>query len=384
MSLIGDAMAQAGFSSQLLTSMMGQKSGIVPQGRGGVEIREPDEDDMEPLVREKALDPNDDGTPADITDEQWASEEFQDLLHEYTKSKAGPSMTAEKERTCQYLRPNPAFVFKTKDRAGSKYFINVCGSIQVPKPAEITAEVLAMENPRVRIPLSLAAPREDTDRSGGACQVFDAVVHADVIKKCEAEGKEGAEMKQFVIELCLQWVEQKHELELARNISFPKGMKSKGTPTVQTIRANTNALVTPLDGKGNIGPDATPAKQETAADREVEPEYSVEVEASTVYRSAHVEATFLLPQLDSADSVILDHSSTRLFLKAKGVYRVTVAMPHALAKTGADAEYDAARRTLTVRLQVATAATERAEKEDPKSKAASALQPRNTLAMELD
>ena len=69
MSLIGDAMAQAGFSSQLLTSMMGQKSGIVPQGRGGVEIREPDEDDMEPLVREKALDPNDDGTPADITDE---------------------------------------------------------------------------------------------------------------------------------------------------------------------------------------------------------------------------------------------------------------------------------------------------------------------------
>ena len=40
---------------------------------------------------------------------------------------------------------------------------------------------------------------------------------------------------------------------------------------VQTIRANTNALVTPLDGKGNIGPDATPAKQEARPMRDCVP-----------------------------------------------------------------------------------------------------------------
>eukprot|EP01050_Picozoa_sp_SAG11_P019209 SAG11_NODE_3024_length_2755_cov_0.965361_2_plen_461_part_00 len=40
----------------------------------------------------------------------------------------------------------------------------------------------------------------------------------------------GAELKDFVVELCMQWIEQKHNLLLNRRVKWPKGMESKGEP----------------------------------------------------------------------------------------------------------------------------------------------------------
>jgi hypothetical protein len=133
-------------------------------------------------------------------------------------------------------------VFKTTDRAGSKIFINVCSSPQVPKPPEITPEMLQEEAPRVRIPLSMGEPREDSDKTGKPCTVYDAIMHPDPVDRAKTE----KDMKQFIVELCLQWIEQKHSLVLSRRVKFPKGLSAKGEPEIQTIRRNTNQVRCPL------------------------------------------------------------------------------------------------------------------------------------------
>jgi hypothetical protein len=49
-----------------------------------------------------------------------------------------------------------------------------------------------------------------------ACLVLDACVHTDVLTKGEAHW----EFKLFLIELAIEWVEQKHQLLLSRGTSI--------------------------------------------------------------------------------------------------------------------------------------------------------------------
>jgi HSP20 family molecular chaperone IbpA len=311
-------------------------------------------------------DPADDGGGGEVPDEVWCSDEFQDKLWNWTRQAAGPSMTTESERKTQFVRPAKGFAMKTADRAGGKVFINVCASPQVPKPPPITAEMLQEEQTRVRIPLSMGEPREDTDKEGKECTVYDAIMHTEVVERAKTE----KEMKQFVVELCLQWVEQKFELALRRPVKFPKGMLAKGEPDIQTIRRNTNHMV------AEVGKEAyQPQKAEPVE----EPEFSVALEESRVVVIA------AMPRIESAEGISLEHSSRRLFLKAEGHYSLTVMLPESVEKEGADSEFNKTDKTLTVWL--ARAKPEEDEEDaagGPEEATLAARQPTNNLVMELD
>ena len=311
-------------------------------------------------------DPADDGGGGEVPDEVWCSDEFQDKLWNWTRQAAGPSMTTESERKTQFVRPAKGFAMKTADRAGGKVFINVCASPQVPKPPPITAEMLQEEQTRVRIPLSMGEPREDTDKEGKECTVYDAIMHTEVVERAKTE----KEMKEFVVELCLQWVEQKFELALRRPVKFPKGMLAKGEPDIQTIRRNTNHMV------AEVGKEAyQPQKAEPVE----EPEFSVALEESRVVVIA------AMPRIESAEGISLEHSSRRLFLKAEGHYSLTVMLPESVEKEGADSEFNKTDKTLTVWL--ARAKPEEDEEDaagGPEEATLAARQPTNNLVMELD
>jgi len=319
-------------------------------------------------------DPSDDGGET-VPDEVWATDEFQDKLWNFTREAGGPSIKQPAERNIQFVRPRGAFVFKTTDRAGSKIFINVCSSPQVPKPPEITPEMLQEEAPRVRIPLSMGEPREDSDKTGKPCTVYDAIMHPDPVDRAKTE----KDMKQFIVELCLQWIEQKHSLVLSRRVKFPKGLSAKGEPEIQTIRRNTNQMV------AEVGKDAYQPQQPEPIE---EPEFAVSLGASQVTISV------ALPRCSSlaADGEVeLEHSSRRLFLKVEGVYKLTVPLPVAVAKEKADAEFNVDDRVLTVWLPVGGASGDAGGGDSSSSThtpaavgSAGSRQPANSLVVELD
>jgi hypothetical protein len=143
----------------------------------------------------------------------------------------------------EQVTPTPGFVAKTRSAThkGAKVFINVCSSEHVDAPAPVeTQEGAASDEVQMRIPLSLGPPREDLDKSGEVCTVYDVVFHPDAVEGALKE----AEFRSFVMQLTAHQIQQKYKDEISLgDLSFPKVkgnykgvaplpqiMRKKGTP----------------------------------------------------------------------------------------------------------------------------------------------------------
>ena len=121
------------------------------------------------------------------------------------------------------ITPNPGFVLKTYiiepvEKSKSKLFINICENEYIPSPPLTTDEELikaieAGDNTNYRVPLSLSLLKEDRDKSGNICYVVDVVMNSDPYKKT----LENPNFKAFMMELCLQWIEQKCNMKLDKS-----------------------------------------------------------------------------------------------------------------------------------------------------------------------
>eukprot|EP00966_Prymnesium_polylepis_P329777 7385454-Prymnesium_polylepis.1 len=136
--------------------------------------------------------------------------------------------------------PRPGFVAKTVSATGKgmKVFINVCQSEHVDPPAPMEANNPA-EEMQYRIPMSLGPPREDLDKDGAVCMVYDVVFHPETVENALAQ----QEFRDFVMQLTLYQIAQKYKDELQAELKFPKVkgnykgvaplpqvMRKKGTP----------------------------------------------------------------------------------------------------------------------------------------------------------
>lgn len=128
---------------------------------------------------------------------------------------AAGGATSESEQ----VFPSPGFVAKTVSATnkGQKVFINVCQSAHVDAPSPVQGKADA-EEVQYRIPMSLGPPREDLDKDGAVCTVYDVVFHPDAIENSLAQ----AEFRQFVMSLTLHQIESKYKDELSSDIKFPK------------------------------------------------------------------------------------------------------------------------------------------------------------------
>ena len=134
---------------------------------------------------------------------------------------AGPSaLPADREE----IFPEPGFVVKTVDDTGRKVFINVCGHFKIQAPGsdwangvvpEAVENALAnLDDPEatqhLRFPLSVSDARNELDKKGAPCTVYDAVFNADGVKQAICSRR----LKVFLVELVLQWIAQKYEKPL--------------------------------------------------------------------------------------------------------------------------------------------------------------------------
>lgn len=138
------------------------------------------------------------------------------------------------------LEPVPDFVVKSrlvtvdgrpshllKLENGSKVFINVCHHEKVPKPdIEFDAIVVypLIMNNQWEIPIITSSVREDRDKKGALCYVWDCCINP----VCTGWISEDLQLREILVEWCLESCEMSDVVGISRDhIAFPK-MKKKG------------------------------------------------------------------------------------------------------------------------------------------------------------
>ena len=167
--------------------------------------------------------------------------------------------------------PKPGFVAKTRSftKRGQKVFVNVCQSDHVdpPAPVEPPPGAPPSDEVQMRIPLSLGPPREDLDKDGGVCTVYDVVFHPDTV----ANALQEAEFRNFMLELVRHQVKEKHKDELSDQFGFPKLkgnykgiaplpqiMRRKGVPPPSAAAAADGASANGAIANGGASAAASP------------------------------------------------------------------------------------------------------------------------------
>lgn len=145
---------------------------------------------------------------------------------------------------------------KTADDTGRKVFINICSSEKVQPPESWEDGVMpdsvrnslnnmeelgnSQDVQALRIPLSLSEQRNDYDKHGQECTVFDCVFADKVIK----EATSFRPMKVFVIECAMGWIQHKCKVQLDPKFKLPK-LKYKGDVIQEhRVRKQHKSLVT--------------------------------------------------------------------------------------------------------------------------------------------
>ncbi|KAK9239688.1 pre-RNA processing PIH1/Nop17-domain-containing protein [Lipomyces kononenkoae] len=108
------------------------------------------------------------------------------------------------------LIPSPGFVVKTsleapttdpQAAAGSKVFLNICSSKRVPEaPGGFDRIEEAILRDDWSIPVIVSSAREDTDKAGSKCLVYDCCVNTKILQRALRDSN----VRIVLIESCLE------------------------------------------------------------------------------------------------------------------------------------------------------------------------------------
>ncbi|KAG0310377.1 hypothetical protein BGZ97_012601 [Linnemannia gamsii] len=180
----------------------------------------------------------------DLADEEALLEEFKKnpkaamaLAESYISAAQGPRQAMTE------ITPLPGFVVQTRTTKQSSQvpmgnntvvypaetvvFINICSSDLMPPPSkatetEIRRAIQAEEGVTYQVPFQVSPPREYRDSVAKAYLVVDACIHTEPYKRTEKD----FDYKLYIMELAMEWVEEKCRVELSRNFELPN-IKSK-------------------------------------------------------------------------------------------------------------------------------------------------------------
>lgn len=176
------------------------------------------------------------------------------------------------------LDPVPGYVIKTVDLSDNvKVFINVCMDNQVPPPETLDPSEIAVKVTQGQdwvVPIVVSAKREDKDKTGKNCRVYDCCMNPEVTLL----GTQDPSVKVLTVESCLEIVEDRDGIQLSREYKFPK-MKNKGK-LINTEFDPKKPAVTPSPLKTineHIEPNSTASRLQKFAQPEKKTSTSIEV-----------------------------------------------------------------------------------------------------------
>lgn len=230
------------------------------------------------------------------------------------------------------VHPTPAFCvkFKSKD-TGDKTFINFCTCSEIPPPKETKteaqlAEVLESADPgQFKVPISLSDLREEKDKLGVSCSVYDCVINSQFY---EATVKGSEIFQTFLVLIALDAIESKSEAHVDRtNWTLLKNKKSFGELAVQRIRKKPMPIIEEIHVEPITELAADCSTIPIPKGMRGLPEPRLEVEKLVKCGKETIRATTQLHAVKSASEVQLDVGDNSLILLVPKKFFLNVSFP---------------------------------------------------------
>ncbi|XP_022090629.1 protein kintoun-like [Acanthaster planci] len=330
-------------------------------------------------------------------------EKFRQLFVEYAQEISDPEnrkkyeeeiAQLEKNRGTDvvFVHPEPGYVIKTNVNGEQKAFINVCKSDKIAKPTAANARRAdGCLGTQWSVPHSLAPGREDLDKSGQKCVVYDCVFHPDCFQAAEKEKR----LVNVMDDTALSSIESNFNIKLDRqNVTKMKNLKFKGQPRPTVLRTKsksgpsgeTDALkdfnieypYKDANKKNAKGGSNLPAKsaskisgtRNTSSDNlsdPIEPKYSIihrghfdmqhftnAPDSMPTTRPHELIVKIQLPLLKSIATVQLDVFEKRIALECQkpASYKLNLVLPYPVNQEKGAAKFDKSKSCLTITLPV--------------------------------
>ncbi|XP_043390225.1 PIH1 domain-containing protein 1 isoform X2 [Chelonia mydas] len=188
--------------------------------------------------------------------EEEDDEEFRQLLLQATQKiqSAMPSV-----RDLKPIQPQPGFCIKTHAGSQEKVFVNICRSLDIPPPPDLSRQELEclIESDSAssfRIPMSLGEPHAELDNSGNGCTAYDVVINTGFFSKVEADPF----FKEFFITVALEGLAEKYKMDINHpEWRILKNRKFMGSISGQTIRTKSSPVIQEMDFSSPVLPKFT-------------------------------------------------------------------------------------------------------------------------------
>ncbi|XP_033647189.1 protein kintoun-like [Asterias rubens] len=316
-------------------------------------------------------------------------EKFRQLFFEYAQEISDPENRKKYEEEIAqlernrgsdvvFVNPEPGYVIKTNVDGEKKAFINVCQSDKVAKPSSSTVR---RDNGQVgtqwSVPHSLAPGREDVDKGGKKCMVYDCVFHPE----CFKNGEKDPRFFKLMDETAANVIESNFGVKLDQaNMKKMTKKKFMGQPRACVIRTKskdgpsgeTDALKDfnveyPFNKKKESESGNPPAKKIGKKPGPVEPQYSIThrghfdmqnftnaPDSMPTTRPQELVVKIQLPLLKSIASVRLDVFEKQIVLECQKPvsYKLDLSLPYPIDEDNGSAKFDKSKSCLTITLPV--------------------------------
>nr|XP_022905327.1 protein kintoun isoform X1 [Onthophagus taurus] len=320
------------------------------------------------------------------------NKEFRKLLCDYVDEIRDPEnqklyqneiTQLEKERgyDVTFINPSAGYVIKTSLNGTKKAFINICKNENIEKPSSKRSVQEGQNGLNWNLPFSLAPPREDIDKKGVRCEVFDVVFHPDTLYLA-ANNKAFLNM---VNNTACEAVESNFNVKLdCKNLKFPK-MQYKGMAHPAIIRKKSQSKPEPLEPQEQVLMDklydTLPKVEEQIpckfkvkrnegenASKYTIPNYmikhrsNIELEEFTEDKNCKINCTIPkeliieinLPLLKSAGDITLDvtEKTVQLISEKPSKYKLELTLPYCVNQDMGNAKFAQDSKKLVITLPV--------------------------------
>ena len=180
-------------------------------------------------------------------DKAMKDPKFRELLAEYAQELSDPAnkkkyeeeireMESRAGNDVKFVNPEPGFVVKTVElNSKKKTFVNICESDSIEEPVEKVVVQDGRKGTNWSVPHSTTTHRDDTDKKGDMCIVYDVVFHPKALRLAAADAQ--GRFRNMIISTALSGIEQRFPIHKMQRdgLKFPK-LKYKGMAQRSMIR----------------------------------------------------------------------------------------------------------------------------------------------------
>lgn len=266
--------------------------------------------------------------------EEEDDEEFRQLLLQATQKiqSAMPSV-----RDSKPIQPQPGFCIKTHAGSQEKVFVNICRSLHIPAPPDLSRQELEclIESDSAssfRIPMNLGEPHAELDNSGNGCTAYDVVINSGFFSKVEADPF----FKEFFITVALEGLADKYKMDVNHPAwRILKNRKFMGSISGQTIRTKSSPVIQEMDFSSPVLPKFTILAEPAGG----APEFLL--------------AEIHLPKVGSARELSLELGQDRVVLRGgPDPYVLDIFIPHDIVPERSHARFHRRTAVLTVKMPI--------------------------------